>query len=187
MVGNERLGNRASRTRHQLHLLRKLIPPRSRDQQPFLRPRHSPVVAALCRASFVEEFHVLGGLGFRGFDLAEADEGERQKTTRHKTQDWIKVRLRKLNFGIVSAAKMQEVVQVEGVDDVGVGFSGRNEVHVVVNAPTAYSSGLSDGECCDDFFGRKRDYGDARQNSFREHPNGEVGSDPDTEFSARQG
>jgi hypothetical protein len=31
---------------------------------------------------------VPGGLVFRGFDLAEADEGERHKTCRHKTQDW---------------------------------------------------------------------------------------------------
>jgi hypothetical protein len=40
------------------------FPPRSRDQQPFLGPGHADV----------EEFHVLGGLGFRGFDLAESDE-----------------------------------------------------------------------------------------------------------------
>ena len=58
------LGNRANRTRHQLHLLRKLIPPRCRDHQPFLGPGHAEV----------EEFHVLDDLGFRGFDLAEADE-----------------------------------------------------------------------------------------------------------------
>ncbi len=44
--------------------LRDLIPTRSRDQQPFLRPGHPDV----------EEFHVLGGFGFREFDLAEADE-----------------------------------------------------------------------------------------------------------------
>jgi hypothetical protein len=44
--------------------LRELISPRSRDQQPLLGPGHVDV----------EEFHVLGGLGFRDFDLAEADE-----------------------------------------------------------------------------------------------------------------
>jgi len=50
--------------RHGSKPLRELIPSRSRDQQPFLRPDHP----------HVEEFHVLGGLGFRGFDVAEADE-----------------------------------------------------------------------------------------------------------------
>lgn len=58
------LGNGTAWSLHRFQPLRKLIPPRSRDQQPFLGPRHPDV----------EEFHVLGGLGFRGFDLAEADE-----------------------------------------------------------------------------------------------------------------
>ena len=49
---------------HGCQFLRKLIPRRSGDQQPFLRPGHADV----------EEFHVLGGLDFRGFDLAEAYE-----------------------------------------------------------------------------------------------------------------
>lgn len=51
----------------------------------------------LCRDEspngFLKELHVLGGLGCRGFDWAEADEGERHKTSRlqdarRKTQDW---------------------------------------------------------------------------------------------------
>ncbi len=49
---------------HQSQPFRKLIPPRSRDHQSFLGPGHADV----------EEFHVLGGLGFRCADLAEADE-----------------------------------------------------------------------------------------------------------------
>ena len=58
------LGNGTGNSSHIRQLLRELIPPRSRDQQPFLGPGHAGV----------EEFRVLGGLGFRGFDLAEADE-----------------------------------------------------------------------------------------------------------------
>lgn len=57
------LVNCTDHTRHQFQPLRKLILPRSRDQQPFLRPGHADV----------EEFHVLGGLGFQCFDLAEVD------------------------------------------------------------------------------------------------------------------
>ena len=49
---------------HRFQPFREFVFPRSRDQQPFLGPGHADV----------EEFHVLGGLGFRGFDLAEADE-----------------------------------------------------------------------------------------------------------------
>jgi hypothetical protein len=47
---------------------------------------------------------------------------KRLKTWRLKTQDWRRVRLRKLNFGVVSATKMHEVVHVESVDHGGVGF-----------------------------------------------------------------
>ena len=60
------LCNGADRAGHACQPFRELIPPRSRDHQPFLRPGHADV----------EEFHVLCNLGFRGFDLAEADEGE---------------------------------------------------------------------------------------------------------------
>lgn len=60
------LGNAANHCRQRFQAIRKLIPSRSRDHQPFLRPRHS----------HVKKLHVLGGLGFRGFDLAEADEEE---------------------------------------------------------------------------------------------------------------
>ncbi len=69
---------------------RKFILPRSRDQQPFLRPGNAPSSLRypsprwLCRGrspgKLVEEVHVLGGLDFRGIDLAEADEGVRHKT-----------------------------------------------------------------------------------------------------------
>ncbi len=52
------------RASHGTQPFRKLIPPGGGDQQPLLGPGHADV----------EEFHVLGGLGFRGFDLAEADE-----------------------------------------------------------------------------------------------------------------
>ena len=59
-----RLSNGANCPRHRLQPFIKVIPPRSRDHQSFLGPGHADV----------EEFHALGGLGFRGFDLAEADE-----------------------------------------------------------------------------------------------------------------
>jgi len=49
------LGKGAGLVRHRSQPLRKLISPRSRDQQPFFRPRHP----------HIEEFHVLGGLGWR--------------------------------------------------------------------------------------------------------------------------
>lgn len=62
------IGDGADRSRHGGQLLRKLIHSRSCDQQPLLRPGHAGV----------EEFDVLGGLGFRGFDLAEADGKETQ-------------------------------------------------------------------------------------------------------------
>lgn len=58
------LRHRRDRVRHRFQPLRELIPPRSGDHQSFLRPGHADI----------EEFHVLGGLVFRGFDLAEADE-----------------------------------------------------------------------------------------------------------------
>ena len=64
------LSNGADRARHRCQFLGDTIFCGCRDHQPFLRPGHADV----------EEFHVLGGLGFRGVDLAEADEGERRKT-----------------------------------------------------------------------------------------------------------
>jgi hypothetical protein len=63
------LRNGTGDSRHRFQPFREFIPPRSRDEQPFLRPGHAEV----------EEFYVLGGLGFRGFDLAEADEEKRLK------------------------------------------------------------------------------------------------------------
>lgn len=96
-------------------------------------------------------------------------------------------KLGKLNFGVVSASKMLEVVHVESVDDGSVGLFRRHQMHVVIDAAAAYPAGLSDSECLDDFHGRKFDHRDSWQNGFREHPNGEIGSDPDTKFSARQG
>ena len=53
--GESLLGNGEDRPSHRSQPDRKLIPPRSRDHQPFLRPRHP----------YVEELHVLGDLGFR--------------------------------------------------------------------------------------------------------------------------
>ena len=61
---NPRLSNRTNRPGHRSQPLRKLIPPRRRDHQSFLRPGHTDV----------EEFHVLGDRGFRGINLAETNE-----------------------------------------------------------------------------------------------------------------
>ena len=95
--------------------------------------------------------------------------------------------LRKLDFGVISATKVNEVVHVEGVDHGGVGFFGRNQVQVVIDAAATHTAGLRGCQCLDDFQGRKFNHGDAWQNGFREHPNGEIGSDSDTEFSAGEG
>ncbi len=58
------LRNGADRPRLCSQPLRELIRARSRDHKALLGPGHA----------HVNEFHVLGGLAFRGFDLAEADE-----------------------------------------------------------------------------------------------------------------
>lgn len=55
---------------------RKLIPPRSRNHQRS-SPWSCPVVAALCGAGFVEELHVISGLGWRATEDRFAP---RQKT-----------------------------------------------------------------------------------------------------------
>ena len=67
------LRNGADRTSHRSQPLRELISPRSRDQQSLLRPGHADV----------EEFHVLGGLGF-GRDTRLQDTRGKKRSLRRK-------------------------------------------------------------------------------------------------------
>ncbi len=96
-------------------------------------------------------------------------------------------RLWELNFGIISAMQMLEVVHIQRVNQGGVAFFRGQKVHVVINTAATYTARLSDGERRHDFVGRKFDHGYPWKNRFCEHLRRKIGSHPDPELSACEG